>query len=948
MRSLFLRSAVAIAVLFLAMPAHADDNFYRVKIGDLHFTDGALPKHAPGIPMWRVWQRMPSKSPYAVVDGGGEVYVRAGNQLLPNGPFARVDSRHPENQDSIFIRASNPGDVTGRLFWPKPDGSAMITLKFTIPANSADAELKDAFYQAKEDHYRDFFERELPGAAWFRHEMRDAQAAQSKKPAEVDGNRRPSLGRWNGGFTGDGRLIETYSLFTGGRAVSENLQLDRTLQGTTPEKSTVDIDTIQGITIDEIDWKPLIKDEKPALDPLAASIPADQHVVFFPTFSAAVATADQAEIQGTPILHMAEPRSEDARTADRYQRQLCLSLTGLGRLLGPKVAKSVALTGSDLNFRTGTDIAVLFQTDNPILLEALLTTQIAAASAKTPGIKSEQGQIDGLAYRGVRSPDRTACSYVARLKNAVVVTNSLYQIERLAAVANQKSPSIASLPEYTFFRNRYKLGDPDETAFVFLSDATIRRWCGPKWRIATSRQLRDLAVITELQASNLDRLVKGAAQPGPIYSDFTTSNIGELSLDHSGVHSSVQGSLEFMTPIAEMPLKKVTKAEADAYRWWRDTYQNNWRWAFDPIAMRVTLKQTRLAADLTVMPLIFGTEYRELAALSQGATIAPDAGDRHDALLHFIVAINTKSSMFTRTENFISAMSQGVTLGWLGSSVSLFVDDDPYWAELAKTPREEFEHNFAKFLANLPLAIRAEVNSGLRLTAFLASARAYLEQTAPGMTAWQSLKYKDQSYVKITPSEKAKGITKDAELAIYYVATGDALLVTLNENVLKHAIDRQLAREAAKKDATAPTVPASKPWLGQNVGLQVTREATDIFGAVRQDENQLEMQTRAWSNLPILNEWKRLYPDKDPVELHERVWKIRLTCPGGGRYVWNDKYQTMESTVYGCPAEPKIGPVMSAALAGFDDANFGLTFENQGLRARVSLERKPHDSKDKP
>ena len=35
------------------------------------------------------------------------------------------------------------------------------------------------------------------------------------------------------------------------------------------------------------------------------------------------------------MLRLAEPRSEDVRTAKRYQRQLGLSLTGLGRLLGP-------------------------------------------------------------------------------------------------------------------------------------------------------------------------------------------------------------------------------------------------------------------------------------------------------------------------------------------------------------------------------------------------------------------------------------------------------------------------------------------------------------------------------------------------------------------------------------------------------------------------------------
>ena len=171
-------------------------------------------------------------------------------------------------------------------------------------------------------------------------------------------------------------------------------------------------------------------------------------------------------------------------------------------------------------------------------------------------------------------------------------------------------------------------------------------------------------------------------------------------------------------------------------------------------------------------------------------------------------------------------------------------------------------------------------------------------------------------------------------------ASGDALLVTLNENVLKRSIDRQLAREAAKKDKTAGAGRRpQKPWLGSNVALQVDRKAIDIVGGLNHEDRQFAMQIRAWSNLPILNEWKRLYPDCDPVELHERVWKIRLICPGGGRYVWNDKYQTMESTVYGHPGEPKTGPAAPPALGEFASGDFGLTFENQGLRARVSLEQ---------
>ena len=82
-----------------------------------------------------------------------------------------------------------------------------------------------------------------------------------------------------------------------------------------------------------------------------------------------------------------------------------------------------------------------------------------------------------------------------------------------------------------------------------------------------------------------------------------------------------------------------------------------------------------------------------------------------------------------------------------------------------------------------------------------------------------------------------------------------------------------------------------------------------------------------------------LYPDRDPLEVHEQVWKIRLVCPGGGKYVWNDAWQTMESTVYGHPGEPKQGPAATPALKSFVHGDFGLTFEDQGLRARAVLDR---------
>ncbi len=156
--------------------------------------------------------------------------------------------------------------------------------------------------------------------------------------------------------------------------------------------------------------------------------------------------------------------------------------------------------------------------------------------------------------------------------------------------------------------------------FSFLASRD-RRWCGPRWRIATSRRMRDAAVIAELQASQLDQLVEGKIETGPIYTDLPIAEKSELLLTPTGVVSSAMGTFDFMTPIAEIPLDRVTKAEADAYKRWREGYQRNWRWAFDPIALSLGVDKKTISVDLSVMPLIWGTEYREFVDVSRGAKI---------------------------------------------------------------------------------------------------------------------------------------------------------------------------------------------------------------------------------------------------------------------------------------------------------------------------------------
>jgi hypothetical protein len=121
--------------------------------------------------------------------------------------------------------------------------------------------------------------------------------------------------------------------------------------------------------------------------------------------------------------------------------------------------------------------------------------------------------------------------------------------------------------------------------------------------------------------------------------------------------------------------------------------------------------------------------------------------------------------------------------------------------------------------------------------------------------------------------------------------------------------------------------------------VRAQRQILQVLAAMGEEQYQGAMQARAWGNLPILNEWKRLYPTQDPVALHERYWQTRLVCPGGGKYVWNAEWQTMESTVYGHPGTPRRGPSSPPTLEEFAAADFGLTFEHDGLRAAAVLQR---------
>ena len=912
----------------LAISANAKERLLSIPLNDLEIISGKLPVgDVPLLHSWQQGRRVAVAMPYAVASQAKEIYLLLDRDENRRGWRTQFRS----NQARLIIRAEKL-PVEGTLFLPNANVEGLRPVVFRAKKGNSVGALE--FHKGRKEHYEQLLARGIPGAAWFRHQANYSAKVMRKLDANVSSattaNIRPNR-------PSRGSLEDTLDLFSGGRALSENLQFDRELRLSTEGNATIPVKNIRGITIAEMEWQELLGDKKPLLDPLAKVIPADQHAIFFRSFADLLKIFDEAAIQGTPLLRLAETRSESARSKEKYRDQLCLPVTDLSRLLGPKLIASVAMTGGDPFLRTGTDLTILYEAKQTDALVAALALRRLQTSQKRKDAKTVSGTVSGMDYLGLVSPDHSVKSYSAVLgKNVVVVTNSLAQLRRLAAAESGKKPNLASLDEYSFFRSRYlRSADVEEQAFLMVTDAAIRRWCGPAWRIGASRRTRAAAALSELQAS---------IEAGKKLQPKEFPELGKVSLVAGKVQSSKYGNLGFLTPITELGIKKVSATEKRAYEVFRDRYQSNWSAFFDPIAARLVVNEGRLEADVSIMPLIANSDYRQIISTTGTVKLDPNAGDPHDeSLVHWITALDMKSRTMQQAGNMAALFAPSLGLnafGWVGQWMSVYADESPFWDEFVKAVAKDGEDGAEEFMMDnvgrLPLALNVEVTNPFKLTAFLAALRAWVEQTAPGMTTWTNHEYKKQGYVKIAPAGDIREDLEEEgveEIALYYAPSSKLLTVSLDEKLLKRSIDRRLIDRKMKKEKQ-PLPQNPKPWRGESTSITLDSKLISFMDVFSRDEMMKQFRRRSWNNLPILNEWKLKLGKDDALAYHTKTWHVLLTCPGGGEYKWNEKFQTYESTVFGHPGKPKTPKDPGSLLKGFKRLDLGLTFEHDGLRAQ--------------
>jgi len=317
---------------------------------------------------------------------------------------------------------------------------------------------------------------------------------------------------------------------------------------------------------------------------------------------------------GGSIDHLISMRALDHGIRPRLERQLALSSDPKFRQDLDKCISDMALVGSDIFFREGAAIGVLWEASDSAALESLLRRQRKTVWENTPQAVEREMEAGGLRATLLATADNTVRSFYAIDGNYHFVTNSSYLVKRFFDAGRGKR-SLGGLREFRYARTKMPL-DREDAAFIYLSDPFFRLLVGPQYRVEMTRRMRalgDLQLVRMAQLAAKLEGVEASTSAELIRHGFLPSALldrcdGSRPVLHEGRPiDSLRGAAGVFVPVPDVPVSKITAAEAASYRQFAEKYRSQWQ-RMDPVTVGIARrfdperKRERVLLDVQITP----------------------------------------------------------------------------------------------------------------------------------------------------------------------------------------------------------------------------------------------------------------------------------------------------------------------------------------------------------
>ncbi len=215
------------------------------------------------------------------------------------------------------------------------------------------------------------------------------------------------------------RNASLFALFSAAHAIQETLQMDA-MQGEgaglvgemgVRAKETVKVATLRGPEVKSHPWGKMLAAQsvagrRPEVSRLALCVPDDQYFVRFGSVEKLLQVVELGDRWGAHMFAQTIGNATTSLTSSRLKTQLAIQTDPITRPFYDMVVEEIAITGSDLYFRAGSDTTVLFAVKQPQVFQLRMDGFLDAAEKSRPGWPVRTtGNVLGVPYVSVSTPD---------------------------------------------------------------------------------------------------------------------------------------------------------------------------------------------------------------------------------------------------------------------------------------------------------------------------------------------------------------------------------------------------------------------------------------------------------------------------------------------------------------------------------------------------------------
>jgi hypothetical protein len=611
-----------------------------------------------------------------------------------------------------------------------------------------------------------------------------------------------------------GMLMETT---TGMLSIQEALQHDRPLLlAAAKEKQTTPIGKLVGPKLAPHPWDEMMRglSSPPPAEPLAANVPAEfwyLRAVDLPTLFRAM---DELDAWGTPAGNLMDGNLEDRDLARRYETQLGLARTELARAFGKDVVESVAFVGSDPYLREGSDVTALFSVKQTLLFNGALATTMDANAKAHGGVTTSSTTYGGSTITQTSSADGTIRQNRTMLGSVAVVSNSLGATKAIIDAFQRKRARLADEPDFRYMLAR-DASTPAEM-LGFFGDKFVAEAVGSRQKVLEAR--RQIAAA-ELMTPGFAALLYGwiyGKSPASVDELVASKILRKEELKHANgapiawrpgeAPRSPWGTPSALTPLIDLAAPDtVTDPEKIAYERFSRTYESYWSGYIDPAMLRLAMSGDKeITADLRILPLIDGTDYRDIREMAGQARVkAPLITDG----LRAVVGIGANAGVRRELAELGGGRSGrfGMHFDFLGEWAMVGTVDRARIAEVTRrltrdlpempgaTDEREDMDEIAE-AARIPAYAAVEIRSMTAAGIALAEVRKLGESVFHDELIWTEIGSEaGRSIVRVGVKPSSHMTDGNSEVVAFYALTDKAIIVALDEQVL-----RMLVRDSSE------------------------------------------------------------------------------------------------------------------------------------------------------